>query len=385
MIVPPKNNLEETIKNLRKKYYRDDLIRTQKTEEDYWKIFRRLSGGVINSKSKQTILEAAMQTSKKRTWTKRRAAILFSSFLKIDEYLRKLKTAQKSETERLEKLIWNYIHIIEAIPDECPLENIQKSSSKKKITKFLDADWREKMIELIDPKYQLDLVLFSFSGCRPGELANGIDAVITSDERLLLTIQTEKVKDGKIVIKDKINKGKTKLVDYVAGQEQRTLIFDIKQNNYFMLKLMEILYRTNDQRNPRPELDKCFRVNLDIANVKTLASAITRLGKKLFPNITENITPYCFRHQLVADLKSSGVSGDEISLIIGHAVDTTKEKYGFIRRSRDARSKIPIGVKTVLRLDEPTSINQLKKGRKRSKDNVPRIPNKKSLGGKFSP
>ncbi len=362
------------------------LSRTRETEEDYEKIFQKLSGGQVNSQSKNTIIEAAKDTVYKPTWNKRRAAILYSCFNAIDQLLEHRKPLHGLGTDNLTNTIWYYIEIIQAIPDQCPLSHTEKSKSKKRVIKRLKNDWCEQMIVKIDPKYQLDLVLFGLTGCRPAELVNGIDAVLTKDKKLLVTIKTAKVKDGKIVIKDQTNQQNTKLVDYQAGQESRTLIFDAQQNNYFLKKLLEILKNTYDQRPSKPKVGKTFRINLNIANPKTLASKISRLGKKLFPGLNENISPYCFRHQFAVDLKSQGVSGDDISMMLGHGVDVTKEKYGFISRSKGSRSNIPVGVKTILRVNDPLTTNFVKKGRKRNRSKLSALEknnNMRTNGGKY--
>lgn len=48
-----------------------------------------------------------------------------------------------------------------------------------------------------------------------------------------------------------------------------------------------------------------------------------------WPKRKTTLTPYCFRHQLAADMKASEqLDSEEISAALGHLSDATKSTYG---------------------------------------------------------
>lgn len=348
-------NLQKTIIALKEKYHFGEFTQNEATQKEYIRMFKRLKN---KGQSVDDLLEAAKNTTSKNTWYKRRAAIRLCSFAAINALMNKIvKNINHQKPLGSEMIdIQFYIDLLQNLPDTCPIVFKAKRNSKKETIKPLPDAWREQVIAEVNKKYRLEVLLLAATGCRPEEIAKGIDAMVT-DKKLILRIQTAKVKDGKIVTsKEK------KLVPYLAGQEIRELIFNINSGNIFMKDLFKI-FQENYNKNNQPELNSYFRVNPNNIDKKTLASAITRAGKRcMFEGLEQNITPYCFRHQLAVDLKSLGVNGDIIAMMLGHAVDTTKGQYGFIKRSKDAQSKVPTGVTTQLRLKDKNSINIVKKG-----------------------
>ena len=348
-------NLQKKINTLKEKYLFGEFTQNEATQSEYIRMFKRLKN---KGQSVDDLLEAAKNTTSKNTWYKRRAAIRFCSFAAINALMNKIvKNINHQKPLGSEMIdIQFYIDLLQNLPDTCPIVFKAKRNSKKETIKPLPDAWREQVIAEVNKKYRLEVLLLAATGCRPEEIAKGIDAMVT-DKKLILRIQTAKVKDGKIVTsKEK------KLVPYLAGQEIRELIFNINSGNIFMKDLFKI-FQENYNKNNQPELNSYFRANPNNIDKKTLASAITRAGKRCkFEGLEQNITPYCFRHQLAVDLKSLGVNGDIIAMMLGHAVDTTKGQYGFIKRSKDAQSKVPTGVTTQLRLKDKNSINIVKKG-----------------------
>lgn len=62
---------------------------------------------------------------------------------------------------------------------------------------------------------------------------------------------------------------------------------------------------------------------------KRMRSRLLTITTNLFPRAKRNISLYSTRHQLIADLKASGISLPEIALIVGHGNDlTASEHYG---------------------------------------------------------
>lgn len=352
----------------------------QDSEKGYIRLFKHLARNGL-----ENVLKFAMQTTSKNTWYKRRAAIGYCCFLYLGNQILNIRNINNqlehliSEANHLSKFEHNksrlaqintdvekynldietrfknaerYISLLRSLPDECPIKD-SKKNSKRNDMYFLPKDWRQKIINKIDPKYKLDVLLFAITGCRPEELVRGIEATVKSD-RLILKIQSAKTKDGKI--KRKINNS-IDIIDYQAGQEVRELEFISSDKNVFQLQIYNYFFE-NFKNNP-PKLGEpfilksCFKKN-------TLQSAISRCAAKLFPNRAKSITPICFRHQLASDLKNLGVDGDQISQMLGHAVDTTKSHYGYPVLGKGDSNRVPSKVNTILRKNDPNSINTVK-------------------------
>ena len=340
-------NLQKTIIALKEKYHFGEFTQNEATQKEYIRMFKRLKN---KGQSVDDLLEAAKNTTSKNTWYKRRAAIRLCSFAAINALMNKIvKNINHQKPLGSEMIdIQFYIDLLQNLPDTCPIVFKEKRNSKKETIKPLPDDWREQVIAEVNKKYRLEVVLIAATGCRPEEIARGIDAMIT-DKKLILKIQTAKVKDGKIVT------SKKKLVPYLAGQEIRELEFDLKTRNVFVDELRRI-FSTTYNKVTSPMLNTYFKFNTSSINKKSLASAVLRAGQRCkFEGLEQNITPYCFRHQLAVDLKSLGVDGDTISRMLGHAVDATRAQYGFIKQSKDAQSKVPSDVKTQMRSKDNNS------------------------------
>jgi integrase len=63
-----------------------------------------------------------------------------------------------------------------------------------------------------------------------------------------------------------------------------------------------------------------------------------------WPKRKKTVTPYCFRHQLAADMKAGGrLDNGEISAALGHLSDATKSTYGHANMCKE-RSLAPARV-----------------------------------------
>lgn len=66
-----------------------------------------------------------------------------------------------------------------------------------------------------------------------------------------------------------------------------------------------------------------------------LGKMFVREGRKIFPEATQNLTPYVFRHALASSLRSKGgASGETLSCLLGHQSDRSKNHYGDFSKSR---------------------------------------------------
>ncbi|RTL68609.1 MAG: hypothetical protein EKK42_09520 [Pseudonocardiaceae bacterium] len=71
---------------------------------------------------------------------------------------------------------------------------------------------------------------------------------------------------------------------------------------------------------------------VSVRSKNAVRKAIGRLGRKVFPQVNQTMTPYLFRHQFIADLKATCGAGEAVAAAAGHCVDDTQTHYG--RRER---------------------------------------------------
>ena len=67
-------------------------------------------------------------------------------------------------------------------------------------------------------------------------------------------------------------------------------------------------------------------ITVQIESKTALTNAIRRYGKEF--GITEDVTPYCFRHQFAADQKSAEIGSLDLARALGHSTDHMGSRYG---------------------------------------------------------
>jgi integrase len=66
-----------------------------------------------------------------------------------------------------------------------------------------------------------------------------------------------------------------------------------------------------------------------IASASNFSKSMSNAAAREWPKRKSTITPYCFRHQVAADMKADGqLDSGEISAALGHLSDATKSTYG---------------------------------------------------------
>lgn len=317
------------------------------TMRDYLGIYNRFHDKSLSEKNvtNKSILQLATETTSKNTWYKRRASIKFSYVANLVSLLKKQDNMQKeskdpliTENTRLQiQQKWldevskaqYWLDMLDALPQECPIptELRKKRVSKRQHMKNLDDDWRQQIIANANPEWKLSILVLAVTGCRPEELKRGIHFKIINNQ-LVCTINSAKVKDGKIAARVKDDAGNLikKIVNYHAGQETRELHFDLGQ-----YPLVDMLAKAIGSG-----------ATVTIENKSSLTSTVRAVAKKLWPARKKSITSYCFRHVLASDMKSSGMLDDDISTALGHAASATKSFYGQAQMSRDGH--IPANV-----------------------------------------
>ncbi len=84
------------------------------------------------------------------------------------------------------------------------------------------------------------------------------------------------------------------------------------------------------------------RLMVSIASKNAARKAIAALGRKALPELNKTITPYVFRHQLIADLKATFGAGEEVAAAAGHGNDRTQAGYGCVQHGRKRKGHLAI-------------------------------------------
>jgi len=249
--------------------------------------------------------KAAADTTKKSTFFKRRAAILFfcrdqvNVILKVQDQLQRanglMDPAKKQQWLRHVRTLKSLLKLAQKAPAEPPLARVERRQTKRVDLQKLPEDWREQLVDRL-PKYRFQTAVTALSGCRPAELVAGIEISI-EDGHLVALIKGAKV-------------GTT------SGQEWRALHWKMPSKNPLAVMLENFARESGG------------RVVIQTPNARAFSGAVREAGKRAFPYFPRTITPYSFRHQFASDLKAAELPGHEISKALGHSADKTKGSYG---------------------------------------------------------
>lgn len=258
------------------------------------------------------IIRAAQDTTKVSAWFSRRAAITYVS----REQIEKMLQIQDQQQRRLKSLAtddagwsdwqkyirnmgkWAVILATVHTTPSLPKEKRKNRHSKKADMRKLPTDWRERLVKRM-PHYRLAIMAIAVCGCRPSEIARGIELEIIEGQ-LHATIQGAKMSS-------------------LSGQPWRRLAWSLSTESGLVKELIEEVKHSGG---------KCT-VRIDSA--KNFHSAVRSAGQREWPSRLAAVTPYCFRHAAASDMKAAGLPHAEISAGLGHCVDVTKERYGHAR------------------------------------------------------
>lgn len=183
-----------------------------------------------------------------------------------------------------------------------------RSNAKRKGIGTLPLTWRADFWKNFpeNSPHRLAVALLSTTGCRPSELAKGVQVELDEDGNLKITIKGTKTHDGRY------------------GQEYRELTIMVESREAMFLQ-------KNVIANVGP-------LHVAIKNTKALSEAVRRHSKKIWPRRKYVVSPYSFRHQFAADLKND-LYPEEIAMAMGHSVCKTQQHYG---TRNQGRSGIPL-------------------------------------------
>lgn len=83
-------------------------------------------------------------------------------------------------------------------------------------------------------------------------------------------------------------------------------------------------------------------VVINAESTNAVRKAIAKLGRRALPNLAQTITPYLFRHQLLADLKKTFGGGEIVASAAGHCTDRTQARYASFHNGRKRRGYLSI-------------------------------------------
>lgn len=309
MICTEGRNLLETMKS-----QREPLAQTK---IDYANKYRIL----VETSGEDGIWAAALETTKVSTFRARRAAIIYTSCQILQDNLRKIEklaAALKSAESQIEKEslgsdmfkcaeeIAKANKILNTTPGSDQLTNRIRRKSKRN-PGVVEENWREILADRM-MKWRTPYLVSAVTGCRPVEMAReGVEFHIHGND-LVATI------------------GGAKLTEY-SGQPQRTLSWPLDHPAKLVSELVKIV-QSNGGR---------FVVKMPGQSTRSEAifsTAVRDAGKRAFPRLNSNITPYSLRHAFSSDLKAADFSKVEIAQALGHISTDTQNRYGHTNLAR---------------------------------------------------
>jgi hypothetical protein len=309
------------------KHHQDGIKRrlNLSTIEEYKTVIKRYKEKELSWDQIIQLFENPGKAISINTWRKDRAALIWY----LNNYLM-VVMASISHLDQEDRIKVNiHCECMEKLLalDPPALSDRKKKNSKRKILKPLrkiDKQWRHTLISIM-PNRQLPLLVLALSGCRPAELVNGVNVELIN---------------GKI----RFEIFGVKLTHY-SGQEVRR--FDISVDGTLAEALAALLC-TNDNK-----------LKVKIESAKQLTAEIASAGRRAFPTLKGNVSAYCFRHQFAADLKRLATGNEdaqiEISMILGHQSNQTKQYYGYCQQG-SGEFKFPENVHatTEVRIKKPS-------------------------------
>ncbi len=190
--------------------------------------------------------------------------------------------------------------------DDWNLPNLRPRKSKAAALAQLPAGWRETLLQHLKDKehrFWQAVGVMACTGCRPEEVRLQVEIKTLDAGAVLFTITSAK-----------------------AGKQRLRKIFILEGDRFYDLAID--LARANQIIGLGGSGEKL---------AARLGDSVSRACKKLFPKTKENISPYCLRHQLSADLKASKVSPEQIAMALGHTNINTQSTYGKTRHGKGGR------------------------------------------------
>lgn len=255
----------------------------------------------------------ALKTAKKSNWQACRAALLYFARRELEDQLAQQDKIQRackafeltggtapweSWTKRAE-LVEQCTQAIEAVlAASLPIDGRVNRHTKRHDMAGLPPDWRERVIARM-ATYRAAAHAAAVTGCRPAELVAGVQLRVEGGRLVALVIGAKvEVAGGK-------------------GQEWRRLEWPIDHPSVLVGDLAAEVTRASGS------------LLVAISNASNFSKSMSNAAAREWPKRKTTVTPYCFRHQVAADMKADGqLDSGEISAALGHLSDATKSTYG---------------------------------------------------------
>lgn len=193
----------------------------------------------------------------------------------------------------------------------------QVKNSKSISIRAAGVDWREHAANSMAGDLRRLFLLQCSTGCRPQELANGVQARLLRDGTMVTRVRGAKCDD-------------------FVGQPSRCMRLATTDGVALLLARLLMVGRTLDSRNCNLGLVNTYAKNVARACAKAFPK---RRGKKTF-------SPYSARHQFKADLVTGGWSKTEIAMAMGHSTTRSGTAYGKGGRGGGGAIK-PVAIKAL--------------------------------------
>lgn len=186
--------------------------------------------------------------------------------------------------------------------------------SKKHVLRQLPPDWLARLWEATPPDwpYRMALAVHMLTPVRPEEFLPGPRAHAWSE--------------GVIVM---LNKGALEIMIPPAkshggrfGTSETTILIDPKTAGGPAAYLAELCAASGG------------RLVVSLCSTSPMRKALARFARRALPEVRAKITPYVFRHQVIADLKATLGAGAEVAAAAGHCTDRTQARYGRVQHGR---------------------------------------------------
>jgi integrase len=218
------------------------------------------------------------------------------------------------------------------------------SLSKRRGLSFLPKDWRQRLWSMVplEAPYRDAIAVLSVVGARPVEVTAGIRVRLFKDGvTLIFRINGAKVTD-------------------TQGQPIR------------VIRSICTRPEADHLRNMCRKAKGTVLIRA-VCSPKRLGDSVSHYGSMAFPKKKigdYSISPYSFRHQISADMKTEEIDRERIAAVLGHASTRTASKYGWkVRGSGQFQPKVISGVvgSKVFRevvVSEPRHLSAKPKGNK---------------------
>lgn len=151
--------------------------------------------------------------------------------------------------------------------------------------------WQNALMQHVSERHRNALAVAILTGARPAEIAQGVTIKRVGDS-LHCTIRGAKLGEFR-------------------GQPTRTLALAIDSTAARHLAALaeggEIIVSTHPKR---------------------FSDAVTQAGRRAYPRMRSNISPYSLRHAVASALKAAAINAEDVAQVLGHRATRSQQTYG---------------------------------------------------------